>query len=198
VGGAGPTEVKRLGLASSVARPALAALVSLASACQSPPTASVVKEAPSAPVATASGSAGVVEPVSPSGPKESGVRMILAPADADALSVVRTERLRARSEGRVLAVYVGATWCEPCKRFKHEIEAGRLDAQLGKVTLLAFDADRDQDRLGALGYTFKFIPYVGLPGADGRPTDSQEAKGKGSMAWREVASKLEAWQTPAR
>ena len=62
------------------------------------------------------------------------------------------------------------------------------------MTLLAFDADRDTERLAAAGYTFSFIPFVALPGADGHPTDTQEARGKGSNAWTELVGKLEAWE----
>jgi hypothetical protein len=123
-----------------------------------------------------------------------GVRVVVAPADADAIATVRTERLRAKNDGRVLVLYVGAGWCEPCRAMKREIESGRLDARLAKVTLLAFDADRDADRLAAGGYAFKFIPYVALPGSDGHVSDSQEAKGHGKDAWRELLAKLDDWQ----
>ena len=127
-------------------------------------------------------------------PRDAGVRVVVASQDTDALSLVRTERLKAKAEGRVLIVYAGATWCEPCKRFKEEVHTGRLDEKLPKMTLLAFDADRDTDRLAAAGYRFQFIPFVALPGADGHPTDTQEARGKGSNAWRELIAKLETWQ----
>lgn len=123
-----------------------------------------------------------------------GIRLMTAAADGDALSTIRTARLQAKSEGRVLIVYVSATWCEPCRRMKDEIHVGHLDAQLGKTTLLAFDADKDGDRLASAGYKFGFIPFVALPGADGHPSDSLEAKGKGSNAWRELLGKLEEWQ----
>jgi hypothetical protein len=117
-----------------------------------------------------------------------------AEADADAISTIRTARLQAKADGRVLVVYVSATWCGPCKKFKAEIEAGNLDSRLGKTTLLAFDADKDGDRLGAAGYTFKFVPFVALAGTDGHPADSQQATGEGSNAWRELLGKLDAWQ----
>lgn len=123
-----------------------------------------------------------------------GVRVVVAGQDSDALSVVRTERLRAKAEGRVLVVYAGAGWCEPCKRFKHAVEAGTLDDKLARTTLLVFDADRDTERLASAGYKFQFIPYVGLPGADGHPTDSAEARAKGSESWRDLIAKLETWQ----
>jgi thiol-disulfide isomerase/thioredoxin len=122
------------------------------------------------------------------------LRILHASQDSDALSLVRTERLKAKADDRVLVVYVGATWCPPCKRFKEEIASGRLDQRLAKITLLEFDADKDAERLAAAGYTFKFIPYVALPGADGRPAETQEATGKGASAWTELLGKLDAWQ----
>jgi len=123
-----------------------------------------------------------------------GGRVVMAAPDADALSLVRTERLRAKAEGRVLVVYAGAGWCEPCKRFKNAIESGSLDDKLAKTTLLVFDADRDTERLAAAGYKLQFIPYVAMPGADGAPADSAEARAKGSESWRELIAKLESWQ----
>lgn len=127
-------------------------------------------------------------------PKKSRVEIVEANADSDAATLIRTKRLEAKAEHRVLVVYVGATWCEPCRRFKTEVAAGRLDDRLGKTTLLVFDVDRDADRLGAAGYTFKFVPFVALAGADGQPADSQQATGKGGEAWRELLGKLDAWQ----
>ena len=75
---------------------------------------------------------------------KTGGKIVVLPAaqDSDALSAIRTERLKAKAEGRVLVVYVSATWCDPCKKLKEEIEAGRLDDRYGKTTLLAFDADK--------------------------------------------------------
>jgi thiol-disulfide isomerase/thioredoxin len=131
---------------------------------------------------------------SPSPSVKGRIRLVTAEQDSDALSLIRTERLKAKADGRVLVVYVSATWCEPCKKMKEEIDAGRLDDRYGKTTLLAFDADKDIDRLGAAGYTFKFVPYVALPGSDGKPAETQEAVGKGATAWKELLGKLDAWQ----
>jgi thiol-disulfide isomerase/thioredoxin len=122
------------------------------------------------------------------------VRLVPAPADSEAIALIRTKRLEAKADKRVLVVYVSATWCEPCKKFKAELESGRLDQRLGSVTLLAFDADKDVDRLGSAGYAFRFVPFVALPGADGHPADSQEARGKGAQAWQELLGKLDSWQ----
>lgn len=117
--------------------------------------------------------------------------------DGDALSLIRTKRLEARAEGRVLVVYVAASWCEPCRRLKAEIAAGRLDERFDRLTLLAFDADRDRDRLEAAGYTYRFIPFVALPAPDGGPADAKQATGRGGDAWRELLGKLDAWQRGA-
>lgn len=152
-----------------------------------PPTASASPpQANASPPTTAAPSA----PDAPS----STVRWVMAPADAELLSLVRTERLRAKAEDRVLVVYVGASWCPPCKRFKEEIASHRLDASLARVTFLAFDADADAERLASAGYRFDFVPFVALPGPDGHPSASVAAKGRGGGAWRELLGSLEAWQ----
>jgi hypothetical protein len=152
----------------------------------------ITNDAPTTITSTASVSSS--RPASSTAPAGAHVEVIEASRDSDALSLVRTKRLEAKAEGRVLVVYAGASWCEPCKKFKLEVQSGRLDERLGKTTLLAFDADKDADRLGAAGYSFKFVPFVALPGADGRPADAHEATGKGGQAWRELLGKLDGWQ----
>jgi hypothetical protein len=179
---------------------AVAVVALVASACSR--SSAITQDAPTTPSGAKpalSASAAAEAPVAPVAPvadaaRETGVRIVVAGQDSDALSVVRTERLRAKAEGRVLVVYAGAAWCEPCKRFKHAIQTGVLDDKLAKTTLLVFDADRDTERLASAGYKFQFIPFVGLPGADGHPTDTAEARAKGSESWRELIAKLETWQ----
>ena len=61
--------------------------------------------------------------------------------------------------------------------------------------MLAFDVDRDGERLAAAGYHFRFVPFVALPGADGHPADSAQAVGKGSEAWQELLTTLDGWQS---
>lgn len=146
---------------------------------------------PPAPVACASAPAPPASAPPPAGAK---LRVIEAPVDEGALSTIRTARLQSKATGRVLVVFVSATWCDPCKQLKAEIQAGRLDARLSKIDLFAFDADRDGDRLRAAGYSFAYVPFVALPGADGGPADSQQATGHGGGAWRELLGKLDAWQ----
>lgn len=163
----------------------------LALAACNPTPKEAAKADPTSVAVTASTTSGSATPA------KTGGKIVVLPAaqDSDALSAIRTERLKAKAEGRVLVVYVSATWCDPCKKLKEEIEAGRLDDRYGKTTLLAFDADKDIDRLGAAGYTFKYVPYVALPGADGRLAESQEATGHGKDAWKELLGKLDAWQS---
>lgn len=177
------------------------ALVAAASASGCKESQKITQDGPTTPTsaatATGSGGTGVTTPsaaASATAAEEKGIHIVVAAQDSDALSLVRTERLRAKAEGRILVVYAGAGWCEPCKRFKNAVQTGALDDKLAKTTLLVFDADRDTDRLGSAGYTFKFIPYVALPGADGHPTDFAEARSKGSESWRDLIAKLETWQ----
>ncbi len=171
-----------------------AAIALVVTACNaSTAKTGIASDAPGATSVAASATA----PVDEAAPASSRVKVIEAAQDESALSLVRTKRLEAKAEGRVLVVYVSATWCEPCKRLKAEIASGRLDQRLGRVTLLAFDADTDGDRLGAAGYSYRYVPFVALPGADGRPADTQQAIGKGGDAWRELLGKLDAWQATA-
>ena len=167
------------------------AVVLVAAACN-PSTAKIGTTKDAAATAAPSPAAAPATPAASS--PHARVHMLEAAEDSDALSLVRSKRLEAKAQGRVLVVYVSATWCEPCKRLKAELESGRLDERLANVTLLAFDADRDGDRLGAAGYSYRFVPFVALPGADGHPVDSQQATGKGGEAWRELLGKLDAWQ----
>ena len=176
----------------------LAGAIAVLTAACNPATAKsgITTEGTSAASTGATSSTPLAPAAEASAPR-SHVKVIDANPDSDALSLVRAKRLEAKAEGRVLVVYVSATWCEPCKRLKAELDSGRLDDRLAKVTLLAFDADKDGDRLGAAGYSYRFVPYVALPGADGHPAESQQATGKGGEAWRELLGKLDAWQRGA-
>jgi hypothetical protein len=123
--------------------------------------------APSAPLAPSTGA------LATAAAKTQGVTMTEAPAQGTVEAIVTGALKAASASGRTLVVYVGAVWCEPCQRFHHAAEAGALDAELPRVTLLEFDLDRDRERLGEAGYAPKYIPLFALPGPDGR------ASGKG-------------------
>jgi hypothetical protein len=118
---------------------------------------------------------------------DGGLRIVEPAPDDDVASLVRARRLSSRAEGRVLVVYAGAAWCEPCRKLR--ARAAATDG-LARVDLLAFDADRDRDRLAAAGYVFTHIPYVALPGPDGAPADAAAAP-HGDMGY--VLTRLSVW-----
>jgi hypothetical protein len=182
-------------VSTPVARALVASVLALAACNPSTTKGGITSDGPTVSPTAVSSAVAPAASATPDATAAGGhVKVVEATQDSDALTLIRTRRLEAKAESRVLVVYVGATWCEPCKRFKAEVQSGRLDDRLGKVTLLAFDADKDGDRLGASGYTYKFVPFVALPASDGRPADTQEATGKGGQAWRELLGKLDTWQ----
>lgn len=115
-----------------------------------------------------------------------GVEIVAAPGgDEPAEVAVRREAERARAAGRMLLVYLGAPWCEPCVRFHDAAKAGSLDAELPGLTLLEFDHDRDSERLQAAGYAWRYVPLFAKPGADGRASGRAiegSIKGEGAVA----------------
>jgi hypothetical protein len=119
------------------------------------------------------------------------VEWVAAPL-GDVPSVVQHELARARSDGRRLLVYVGATWCEPCRRFHDATAAGKLDAELGSLRLLEFDFDRDEPRLRSAGYVSQLIPLFAAPNPDGSASGRQiEGSVKGDGAVGEILPRLQ-------
>jgi thiol-disulfide isomerase/thioredoxin len=106
-------------------------------------------------------------------PPRGKVELVQAPAAGEVATLVQQEAARARGEGRQLLVYVGATWCEPCRRFHQAAAEGKLDASLPTLRLLEFDADRDNERLAVAGYFSRYIPLFALPNGDGRASGKQ-------------------------
>lgn len=144
--------------------------------------------------ASAAPSAAVPAAAVPAGPLvlARGVRIVHA-RPGDAAAVVRDERERARADGRDVVVYVGATWCEPCKHFHKAAQAGALDGEFPDLTLLEFDLDADRDRLTSAGYVSQFIPLFAMPGPDGRASDRKfEGSVKGDGAVANIAPRLRA------
>ncbi len=117
---------------------------------------------------------------------------VLAPKDADALTTIRTERLRAKAAGRTLVVFAGASWCEPCRSFHEALKQGKLPA-LQRFTFLEFDADEDRDRLQILGYTFREIPYFARPNVDGTRGASFSPRMKKETLLVDIESELAKW-----
>ncbi len=106
-------------------------------------------------------------------------------AITDLARLVRTELATARRDGKQLLVYVGAEWCEPCKRFHEAAAAGQLDAELGNLRLLELDNDRHSDALHRAGYRSSLIPLFAVPNLDGTASGKQiegSIKGDGAVA----------------
>jgi thiol-disulfide isomerase/thioredoxin len=70
-------------------------------------------------------------------------------------------------------VYVGATWCEPCRDFHQAATAGSLDAALGPLRFLEFDLDRDGERLATAGYRSELVPLFARPAPNGTASGAQ-------------------------
>jgi thiol-disulfide isomerase/thioredoxin len=88
------------------------------------------------------------------------------------------------ADKRVL-VYVGASWCEPCKRFHQSLESGELDAVLAGTKFVEFDIDRDGAELRAAGYAPKYIPQFSVPDQSGHASGRAiEGSSKGQDAVR--------------
>ncbi len=73
----------------------------------------------------------------------------------------------AKNKDKTVLVYAGASWCEPCQRFHHALEEGRLDSQLQGFTFIQFDVDADRDRIIEAGYKSVYIPLFYVPLPDG-------------------------------
>jgi thiol-disulfide isomerase/thioredoxin len=98
--------------------------------------------------------------------------LIPAPAGAaDVTPFIAGEVARARASTRRVLVYVGASWCEPCRRFHDALSAGELDRPLAGWRFVEFDYDADHVALERAGYTSQLIPLFTLPKPDGSASD---------------------------
>lgn len=122
---------------------------------------------------------------------KSHLELVDAPPTQDAAALIGRELASAEHAHKRMLVYVGASWCEPCKRFHEAAAAGKLDDKFGQLRLLVFDADRDTDVLVKAGYTWRLIPLFALPQADGHPSGKQiEGSIKGDGAVDQIAPRL--------
>lgn len=101
------------------------------------------------------------------------LQLIDAPAAGDVEPIITAELAQAVAANDSLLVYVGASWCEPCRHFHDAAAAGELDESLGALRLLVFDADRDTDALEGAGYHSNLIPLFAVPRIDGRASGHQ-------------------------
>ncbi len=125
----------------------------------------------------------VVVPKIEVGAKARGIEMIPAPP-GDVAEIVKAARTSARAHGRSLMVYIGAVWCEPCQRFHHAADEGKLDDKFPTLSLVVFDLDADNERLRRAQYGPGYIPYFGVPDDDGHGTSNAIAgaiKGEGAI-----------------
>lgn len=116
------------------------------------------------------------------------LELVDAPAAGEVAGYVASQV--ARGDATVV-VYVGASWCEPCRHFHDAAATHQLDAAFGGLRVLVFDADRDEARLDAAGYRADMLPLFALPRPDGRASGKQFAGSiKGSGAVDEIAPHL--------
>lgn len=120
-------------------------------------------------------------------PKPSLGRLVWREAAAQGELPIQVQQAaqQASEHGQRLLVYVGASWCEPCRYFHDAALKGELDGALGHMAVLAFDADRDGARLAAAGYQSKMIPLLAIPRADGHSSGKMlqgSIKGPGAVA----------------
>ena len=110
--------------------------------------------------------------------------IVPAPAGDEPVGTI-VKREREAAAGRTVLVYVGAPWCEPCTHFHDAAARGELDAELPGLTLIEFDRDRDEKRLGDARCLSRLIPLFAVPDADGDCSDRQvtgSIKGPGAVA----------------
>ncbi len=120
------------------------------------------------------------------------VEIVAAPAgNEEATSIIQREGIRAAKDGRHLLVYVGAPWCEPCRRFHEAAARGDLDQAFPTLRLLEFDHDRDEARLERAGCISRLIPLFAKPDAAGRcSAEHIEGSIKGPGAVAEITPRL--------
>jgi HEAT repeat protein/thiol-disulfide isomerase/thioredoxin len=93
----------------------------------------------------------------PSGPAPSGPAAEPAPPGAAKtlpwLTSLSEGQRQAQVERKPVLVRVGASWCPACRLLAAEIEKPSVQAELDRWTLVALDADADEDAASELGVT---------------------------------------------
>ena len=107
--------------------------------------------------------------------------------------LVASAHAKAKTEGRRLVVYVGASWCEPCTYFVEAIHANQLPKEFVDLRFLKFDYDKDEERLGVAGFGGQMLPRFVVPQADGIASEHRfEGSIKGPDAMADLVPKLKA------
>lgn len=126
-------------------------------------------------------------------PEPRKLTLIDAPPAGAIEPIVAGELGQAVVAGDRLLVYVGASWCEPCRAFHEAAEQHKLDDAFPGLRLLVFDADRDGPALETSGYHYELIPLFAVPRADGHASGKQiEGAIKGQDAVGFIAPRLQA------
>jgi len=88
----------------------------------------------------------------------------------DASEATRAVRTAARSAKRSPVVYIGATWCGPCKVYKARLDDPRMVQAHRTVHIIELDADLHMGTLEALGITPAGVPHWEKVDTAGRAT----------------------------
>lgn len=119
------------------------------------------------------------------------LRFVPPPITTDLAGWIAGQKKIARASGEQVVLYMGASWCEPCKRFHEAVEAHELDDKLPRTRFLQFDAEQHGEALVTLGYTSKYVPLFAIPGDDGKSIGRQISGSiKGAGAPDEIAPRL--------
>jgi thiol-disulfide isomerase/thioredoxin len=90
---------------------------------------------------------------------------------ADVTPFITRVLAEANADRAPLLVYVGASWCEPCRHFHDALARGELDRALPGVRFVAFDLDASKPALLRAGYISQLIPLFTFPNPDGSASD---------------------------
>lgn len=158
---------------------AFAIISAVLSACSSPAKPDPQRKAP----ASAADSAKTGPDSDPAEAATSGVRVFAFEGGGDLAAFVAERHRQALADERVVVVYVGAQWCEPCRYFHDAVAGGQLDAEFPTLDLVEVDFDANKGAIQAAGYGARLLPTFALPGDDGRGTGVMEQGGiKGPKA----------------
>lgn len=127
-------------------------------------------------------------PAAPGGKQVAPARPKLiaaASSSGDVSGICAAELEKAHAAHATLVVYVGAPWCEPCRRFHDALAAGQLDEAFPDVRFLEFNHDQSKDALAKSGYVSELIPLFAIPKRDGTASERRiegSIKGEGAVA----------------